>query len=42
MAKRIVDVLAPVALDKAYSYRAPAELELAAGDIVAVPLGPRE
>jgi primosomal protein N' (replication factor Y) len=42
MAKRIVDVLVPVALDKAYSYRAPAELDLAAGDIVAVPLGPRE
>ncbi len=41
MAKRIVDVLVPVALDKAYSYRVPAGLDLAAGDIVAVPLGPR-
>jgi primosomal protein N' (replication factor Y) (superfamily II helicase) len=42
MAKRVVDVLVPVALDRAYSYRVPAELELAAGDIVTVPLGPRE
>ena len=42
MAKRVVDVLVPVALDRAYSYRAPAELELAPGDIVTVPLGPRE
>jgi primosomal protein N' (replication factor Y) len=42
MAKRIVDVLVPVALDKAYSYRVPADMEVAAGDIVAVPLGPRE
>jgi primosomal protein N' (replication factor Y) len=39
---QIVDVLVPVALDHAYSYRAPAELGLKAGDIVAVPLGPRE
>ncbi len=42
MAKRIVDVLVPVALDQAYSYRVPAGLELAAGDVVSVPLGPRE
>jgi primosomal protein N' (replication factor Y) len=42
MAKRVVDVLVPVALDRPYSYRAPAELELAPGDIVTVPLGPRE
>ena len=39
---RIVDVLVPVALDHAYSYRAPDELGLSVGDIVAVPLGPRE
>ena len=39
---RIVDVLVPVALDHAYSYRAPDNLGLAVGDIVAVPLGPRE
>ena len=32
----------PVALDHAYSYRVPDELELAPGDIVAVPLGARE
>jgi len=42
MAKRVVDVLVPVALDRAYSYRVPEELALAAGDIVTVPLGPRE
>jgi primosomal protein N' (replication factor Y) len=42
MAPRIVDVLVPVALDHAYSYRAPPELALSVGDIVAVPLGPRE
>ena len=42
MAPRIVDVLVPVALDHAYSYRAPAELDLQVGDIVSVPLGPRE
>ena len=42
MAKRVVDVLVPVALDRAYSYRVPAELELAPGDIVCVPLGARE
>jgi len=41
MAQRIVDVLVPVALDHAYSYRAPAELGLKVGDIVSVPLGPR-
>ena len=42
MAKRIVDVLVPVALDRAYSYRVPEALELAPGDIVCVPLGARE
>jgi primosomal protein N' (replication factor Y) (superfamily II helicase) len=42
MAQRIVDVLVPVALDHAYSYRAPPELELQVGDIVAVPLGASE
>ena len=35
-------MLVPVALDQAYSYRVPAELDLAPGDFVAVPLGPRE
>jgi primosomal protein N' (replication factor Y) (superfamily II helicase) len=42
MAKRIVDVLVPVALDQTYSYRVPPGLELAPGDLVRVPLGPRE
>ena len=42
MAERIVDVLVPVALDHAYSYRAPPELALAPGDLVRVQLGPRE
>src|SRR5580693_191841 len=42
MARRVVDVLVPVALDRAYSYRVPDTLELAPGDIVCVPLGPRE
>ena len=42
MARRIVDVLLPLALDHAYSYRAPEELGLAPGDLVVVPLGRRE
>jgi primosomal protein N' (replication factor Y) len=42
MAKRVVDVLVPVALDRAYSYRVPEALELSPGDIVGVPLGARE
>ena len=42
MATTFVDVLVPVALDQAYSYRVPADFELAPGDIVAVPLGARE
>ena len=39
---RIVDVLVPVALDRAYSYRVPHGLDLAPGDFVCVPLGARE
>ncbi len=42
MARRVVDVLVPVALDRAYSYRVPEGMEIAAGDIVGVPLGARE
>jgi primosomal protein N' (replication factor Y) len=42
MTNPIVDVLVPVALDKPYTYRVPPELDLAPGDIVSVPLGPRE
>ena len=39
---RVVDVLVPVALNQAYSYRVPEALSLVAGDIVSVPLGARE
>jgi primosomal protein N' (replication factor Y) len=42
MARRVVDVLVPVALDQTYSYRVPDGLELAAGDVVNIPLGARE
>ncbi|HET7888015.1 MAG TPA: primosomal protein N' [Bradyrhizobium sp.] len=38
----MVDVLVPVALNHTYSYRVPRGLELKAGDVVCVPLGPRE
>src|SRR4051795_3310574 len=41
-AARVVDVLVPVALNQAYSYRVPRGMELQAGDVVCVPLGPRE
>src|SRR6202035_4449853 len=41
-ATRIVDVLVPVALTQAYSYRVPRGMELKPGDVVGVPLGPRE
>jgi primosomal protein N' (replication factor Y) len=39
---RVVDVLLPVALDQNYSYRVPRGVELQPGDVVCVPLGPRE
>src|ERR1700746_2704089 len=39
---RVVDVLDPVALNQTYSYGVPRGMELAAGDVIAVPLGPRE
>ena len=42
MTKRIFDVLVPLALDHAYSYRAPDDIALAPGDLVTVPLGPRD
>jgi primosomal protein N' (replication factor Y) (superfamily II helicase) len=42
MTKRVVDVLVPVALDRAYSYRVPETLSLSVGDIVSVPLGARD
>jgi primosomal protein N' (replication factor Y) len=41
MARRVVDVLVPVALDQTYSYRVPDGVELSPGDLVTVPLGPR-
>jgi primosomal protein N' (replication factor Y) (superfamily II helicase) len=41
-ATRIVDVLVPVALNQAYSYRVPRGMDLKPGDLVGVPLGPRE
>ncbi|QPF85129.1 primosomal protein N' [Bradyrhizobium genosp. L] len=41
-ATRIVDVLVPVALNQTYSYRVPRGMELVPGDVIAVPLGPRE
>src|ERR1700682_6686010 len=39
---RVVDVLVPVALNQAYSYRVPRGMDLVPGDVVCVPLGPRE
>ena len=39
---QIADVLAPVAVDVAYSYRVPKGMSLAPGDFVTVPLGNRE
>jgi len=41
MNSHVVDVLVPVALDQTYSYRVPRGLQLAPGDLVAVPLGAR-
>ena len=41
MTARVVDVLVPVALDQTYSYRVPAGLDVAPGDVVTVPLGAR-
>lgn len=38
----VADVLIPVAVDTAYSYRIPRELHLQAGDFVQVPLGTRD
>jgi primosomal protein N' (replication factor Y) (superfamily II helicase) len=37
----LVDVLLPLAIDGPYSYRVPEGMNLAAGDYVQVPLGPR-
>ena len=37
-----VDVLVPIALNQTYSYRVPKGMDLRPGDLVAVPLGPRD
>ena len=42
MPARVVDILVPVALDQAYSYRVPDAIALAPGDLVRVPLGASE
>ena len=42
MTTRVVDILVPVALDQTYSYRVPAGLDLAPGNLVSVSLGARE
>ncbi len=42
MPQRFVDVLVPVAIDQTYSYQVPDGLDLKAGDVVSVPLGPRK
>ncbi|MBU3730924.1 MAG: primosomal protein N' [Beijerinckiaceae bacterium] len=41
-ATMVAEVLIPLALDQTYSYRLPKGLEVAPGDSVAVPLGPRD
>ena len=38
----VAEILIPLAIDTAYSYAVPANLTLAVGDVVQVPLGPRE
>ncbi len=42
MPPRVADVLVPLAIDTAYSYAVPAGMALAEGDVVQMPLGPRE
>jgi primosomal protein N' (replication factor Y) len=42
MSPRVVDILVPVALDQAYSYRVPDGMALEPGDMVSVPLGARD
>ena len=38
----VAEVLVPTGLDQTYSYSVPPHLDLAPGDVVAVPFGPRE
>ncbi|MDB5601514.1 MAG: primosome assembly protein PriA [Xanthobacteraceae bacterium] len=40
--RRVVDVQVPVALDQAYSYVVPDGMDLQPGDVICVPLGPRD
>jgi primosomal protein N' (replication factor Y) len=40
--RRVVDVQVPVGLDQAYSYVVPDGMDLQPGDVVCVPLGPRD
>ncbi|MDR3375268.1 MAG: primosomal protein N' [Ancalomicrobiaceae bacterium] len=40
--RRVVPVLVPVAIDTAYSYKVPRDMEVVPGSIVVVPLGPRK
>ncbi|MGA0597209.1 primosomal protein N' [Enterovirga sp. CN4-39] len=42
MTARVAEILIPLALDQTYSYAVPDDLRLEEGDLVAVPLGPRE
>jgi primosomal protein N' (replication factor Y) len=42
MTARVAEILIPLALDQTYSYAVPDDLQIAEGDLVAVPLGPRE
>jgi primosomal protein N' (replication factor Y) len=39
---KVISVMVPVAVEAPYTYRAPAGMDLAPGDIVAVPLGTRD
>lgn len=41
-AVQVVQVLLPLPLGEAYDYRAPADMDVAPGDAVEVPLGPRQ
>lgn len=38
----VAEILIPLALDSAYSYAVPAGLDLSVGEVVQIPLGPRE
>jgi primosomal protein N' (replication factor Y) len=42
MSGQVAEILLPLALDQTYSYAVPTDLDLAEGDVVAVPLGSRK